>query len=215
MYADGTGFVIYEGKQMEEEIAKQVQVEYLIHALKEISQVIQLEYLLPKDLSRRCRRRHKRKLANDLARDTRRLKRELAKLIILKQECERDDKRWSIQQEAANLFEVSLRLSYPEFKDEKSIFLPCAEEEYGDYQWSLKRITHLMYTCIILHNMIRKEKGKAKPPDFYPKEQHREDDPVRSAQDRLRVIKEIHDEETHLNLKAGLVEHIWHRTNAN
>nr|GEW31935.1 arginine--tRNA ligase, chloroplastic/mitochondrial [Tanacetum cinerariifolium] len=120
---------------MEEEIAKEVQVEYLIHALKEISQVIQLEYLqLPKDLSRRCRRRHKRKVANDLARHTWRLKRELAKLIILKQESERDDKRWSIQLEVANLFEVSLRLSYPEFKDEKSIFLPCAEEEYGDYQ---------------------------------------------------------------------------------
>ncbi|GJT48417.1 protein translocase subunit SecA2, chloroplastic isoform X1 [Tanacetum coccineum] len=46
-------------------------------------------------------------------------------------------------------------------------------------------------------------------------EQHREDDPVRLAQDRLRVIREIHDEETHLNLKADLVEHIWHRTNAN
>ncbi|GJW73503.1 ALP1-like protein [Tanacetum coccineum] len=42
---------------------------------------------------------------------------------------------------------------------------------------SLKRITHLMYTCIILHNMIRKEKGKAISPDFYPEEQHREDDP--------------------------------------
>ncbi|GJV46049.1 ribonuclease H-like domain-containing protein [Tanacetum coccineum] len=80
---------------------------------------------------------------------------------------------------------------------------------------SHKRITHLMYTCIILHNMIRKEKGKAISPDFYPEEQHREDDPVRSAQDRLRVIREIHDEETHLNLKADLVEHIWHRTNAN
>ncbi|GKB10862.1 arginine--tRNA ligase, chloroplastic/mitochondrial [Tanacetum coccineum] len=119
---------------MEEEIAKQVQVEYLIHTLKEISEVKQLEYLrLPKDLSRRCRRRHKRKLANDLARDTRRLKRELAKLIISKQESERVDKRWSIRQEVANLFEVSLRLSYPEFKDEKSIILTCIEE-YGDYQ---------------------------------------------------------------------------------
>ncbi|GKA92851.1 ALP1-like protein [Tanacetum coccineum] len=46
-------------------------------------------------------------------------------------------------------------------------------------------ITHLMYTCIILHNMIRKFKEKAISPDFYPEEQHREDDLVRSAQDRL------------------------------
>ncbi|GKC08729.1 putative nuclease HARBI1 isoform X2 [Tanacetum coccineum] len=53
---------------------------------------------------------------------------------------------------------------------------------------SLKKITHWMYTCIILHNMIHKFKGKAISPDFYPDEQHREDDPVRSAQDRLRVI---------------------------
>ncbi|GJV92710.1 ALP1-like protein isoform X1 [Tanacetum coccineum] len=35
---------------------------------------------------------------------------------------------------------------------------------------SLKRITHLMYICIILHNVIRKEKGKAISPDFYPEE---------------------------------------------
>ncbi|GJR69772.1 ALP1-like protein [Tanacetum coccineum] len=35
---------------------------------------------------------------------------------------------------------------------------------------SLKRITHLMYTCIILHNIIRKEKGKTISPDFYPEE---------------------------------------------
>ncbi|GKA36200.1 ALP1-like protein [Tanacetum coccineum] len=44
---------------------------------------------------------------------------------------------------------------------------------------SLKKITHLMYICIILHNMIHKEKGKAVSPDFYLEEQHREDDLVR------------------------------------
>ncbi|GKD83251.1 ALP1-like protein [Tanacetum coccineum] len=79
---------------------------------------------------------------------------------------------------------------------------------------SLKRITHFMYTCIILHNMIRQNKKKAISGKYYPEEKHREDDLVRSAQDRLRVIREIHDEETHLSLKADLVEHIWHRTNA-
>nr|GEW38134.1 putative nuclease HARBI1 isoform X2 [Tanacetum cinerariifolium] len=31
---------------------------------------------------------------------------------------------------------------------------------------SLKRITHLMYTCIILHNMIRKEKEMQSLPTF-------------------------------------------------
>ncbi|GKC54647.1 ALP1-like protein [Tanacetum coccineum] len=46
---------------------------------------------------------------------------------------------------------------------------------------SLKRITHLIYTCIILHNMIRKEKGKTISPDFYSEDQHREDDPSGAA----------------------------------
>ncbi|GJU20000.1 ALP1-like protein isoform X1 [Tanacetum coccineum] len=36
--------------------------------------------------------------------------------------------------------------------------------------------------------------GKTISPDFYSEDQHREDDPVRLAQDRLRVIREIHDE---------------------
>ncbi|GJS48905.1 ALP1-like protein isoform X1 [Tanacetum coccineum] len=62
-------------------------------------------------------------------------------------------------------------------------------------------------------NRLSKRKGNLSR--LLSGEQHREDDPVRSAQDRLRVIREIHDEETHLNLKADLVEHIWHRTNAN
>ncbi|GKA14726.1 protein translocase subunit SecA2, chloroplastic isoform X1 [Tanacetum coccineum] len=66
---------------------------------------------------------------------------------------------------------------------------------------SLKKITLLMYTCIILHNMIRKRKKKAISPNYYPEEQHRENDPVKSAQDRLRVIREIHDEELILVLK--------------
>lgn len=70
-----------------------------------------------------------------------------------------------------------------------------------------------MYTCIILHNMIIKDKERAICPDFYPEEQHREDDPVRSQEDMLQLVREIHSQETHLNLKADLVEHIWHRTN--
>ncbi|GKA79505.1 ALP1-like protein isoform X1 [Tanacetum coccineum] len=58
---------------------------------------------------------------------------------------------------------------------------------------SLKRITHLMYTCIILHNMIRKEKGKAISPDFYPEEQHREDDPVKCIKITIAAVqKSVH-----------------------
>nr|GEU86938.1 protein ALP1-like isoform X1 [Tanacetum cinerariifolium] len=50
-------------------------------------------------------------------------------------------------------------------------------------------VTHLMYTCIILHTMIPKEKGKAISLNFYPEAQHREDDPVRSTQDRLLGVR--------------------------
>ncbi|GJX74135.1 transcription factor IIIA [Tanacetum coccineum] len=62
----------------------------------------------------------------------------------------------------------------------KSVLQPGSNDVKRIRYKSLKRITHLMYTCIILHNMIRKEKGKAISPDFYPEEQHREDDPETS-----------------------------------
>ncbi|GKD35183.1 hypothetical protein Tco_1250692 [Tanacetum coccineum] len=42
----------------------------------------------------------------------------------------------------------------------------------------------------------------------------REDDPVNRHR-KATAIRELTPEETHLNLKADLVEHIWHRTNAN
>ena len=53
--------------------------------------------------------------------------------------------------------------------------------------------------------MVGKNKNKAISPDFYPEEQHREDDLVRLREDRLQIIKEIHSQQTHLNLKADLV----------
>ncbi|GJW59690.1 nucleotide-binding alpha-beta plait domain-containing protein [Tanacetum coccineum] len=46
-------------------------------------------------------------------------------------------------------------------------------------------------------------------------DQHREDDPVRSEEDRLQVIRDINSSETHLRLKADLVEHIWQVFNPN
>ncbi|GJU92185.1 hypothetical protein Tco_1304608 [Tanacetum coccineum] len=54
---------------------------------------------------------------------------------------------------------------------------------------------------------------KAISPKFFSEEQHREDDLVRSEKDRLQVIRDIHNSETHLSLKVNLVEHIWRQTN--
>ena len=78
---------------------------------------------------------------------------------------------------------------------------------------SLSRITKLMYTCIILHNMIIQDQGTAISPEYFPEEVHREDDLVRSEESMLDLIQEIQDEQTHLHLKADLVEHVWRRTN--
>ncbi|PWA55096.1 arginine--tRNA ligase, cytoplasmic [Artemisia annua] len=65
------------------------------------------------------------------------VKRELAKvwkeLIILKQESERNQhKRWSVNEEVENLFNVALKLSYPEFKDEESTVV-FSIGEYGEF----------------------------------------------------------------------------------
>ncbi|GJS31143.1 ALP1-like protein [Tanacetum coccineum] len=55
----------------------------------------------------------------------------------------------------------------------------------------LRKITIMMYTLIILHNMIRKDKMKTLSPDFYPDEQHREDNFVRTHKETLQVISDF------------------------
>lgn len=77
----------------------------------------------------------------------------------------------------------------------------------------LKKIIDMMYACIILHNMIIKDKRKAISPNFYLDEQHRDDDLVRTPEETLQVITYIYNETTHLILKADLVKHVGYRTN--
>lgn len=65
------------------------------------------------------------------------VKREISKmwkeLIHLKQESERNQhKRWCFNEEVENLFSVSLRLSYPDMKDEESSAV-FSIREYGEY----------------------------------------------------------------------------------
>ncbi|GJS97918.1 hypothetical protein Tco_0819088 [Tanacetum coccineum] len=38
-------------------------------------------------------------------------------------------------------------------------------------------LSDIMYTCLILHNMIIHDNGNAISPEFFPEEQHRDDDP--------------------------------------
>ncbi|GJR68902.1 ALP1-like protein [Tanacetum coccineum] len=74
------------------------------------------------------------------------------------------------------------------------------------------RLSYIMYTCILLHNMIIHDNGNAISPDFFPEEQHR-DDPVRTHAESMQVTQEIIDITGHLSLKADLVEHIWNNAN--
>ncbi|GJY67992.1 gag-pol polyprotein [Tanacetum coccineum] len=48
-------------------------------------------------------------------------------------------------------------------------------------------LSDIMYTCLILHNMIIHDNGNAISPEFFPEEQHRDDDPVRTHQESMQV----------------------------
>nr|GEU86844.1 reverse transcriptase domain-containing protein [Tanacetum cinerariifolium] len=75
--------------------------------------------------------------------------------------------------------------------------------------WTIGCNVHM----IILHNMIIHDNGEAISPDYFPEEQHREDDPARTHEESMQVTQEIINRTTHLSLKADLVKHI--RNNAN
>ncbi|GJY71149.1 ALP1-like protein [Tanacetum coccineum] len=78
---------------------------------------------------------------------------------------------------------------------------------------SQSRLSGIMYTCIILHNMIIHDNGNAISPDYFPKKQHRDDDHVRTHEESMQVTQEIISRTGHLSLKADLVEHIWNNVN--
>ncbi|GJR73411.1 probable flavin-containing monooxygenase 1, partial [Tanacetum coccineum] len=50
---------------------------------------------------------------------------------------------------------------------------------------SRRRLSDVMYTCIILHNMIIQDNGEAISPDFFREEQHRADNPVRTHEESM------------------------------
>nr|GEW97430.1 hypothetical protein [Tanacetum cinerariifolium] len=51
-----------------------------------------------------------------------------------------------------------------------------------------EKLANIMYTCIILHNMIIKYRKEAISPKWYPEEEHQPDDLLRSDEQRYRVI---------------------------
>ncbi|GKC39723.1 ALP1-like protein [Tanacetum coccineum] len=70
------------------------------------------------------------------------------------------------------------------------------------------RIVNMMYTCIILHNMIRKYKNYAISPRWFPEEAHQPDDPLRNEEQVQRVMRWIKSSQAHQNLRHDLIEHL-------
>ncbi|GJV44105.1 ALP1-like protein [Tanacetum coccineum] len=70
------------------------------------------------------------------------------------------------------------------------------------------KLANIMYTCIILHNMIIKDRKEAICPEWYPEEEHQSDDLIRADEQRHRIIRYIKSSKAHQMLKADLIEHV-------
>ncbi|GJR86504.1 ALP1-like protein [Tanacetum coccineum] len=78
---------------------------------------------------------------------------------------------------------------YPQWKDVERAFGVLKQKwkliKYPARGMSRSRLSDVMYTCIILHNMIIHDNGEAISPEFFLGEQHRDDDPVRIHEESL------------------------------
>ncbi|GJU63171.1 serine/threonine-protein kinase STY17-like protein [Tanacetum coccineum] len=70
------------------------------------------------------------------------------------------------------------------------------------------RIVNMMYTCIILHNMIRKYKKYAISPKWFSEEAHQPDDSFRNEEQVKQVMSWIRSSQAHQNLQHDLIEHL-------
>ncbi|GJZ69476.1 ALP1-like protein [Tanacetum coccineum] len=70
-----------------------------------------------------------------------------------------------------------------------------------------ERIITMMYTCIILHNMIRKNKKVAISPKWFSEEAHQPEDMLRNEEQVQQVMRWIRSSQVHQNLRHDLIEH--------
>jgi hypothetical protein len=87
--------------------------------------------------------------------------------------------------------------------------------------WHMDTIKHILYACIILHNMIVEDERHTYAGHFnYSYDQHPNNDystsdiyngPHPSLAPYLQRRSQIQDRQTHLQLQHDLVEHIWQR----
>ncbi|KAJ9540661.1 hypothetical protein OSB04_027167 [Centaurea solstitialis] len=75
--------------------------------------------------------------------------------------------------------------------------------------WTRTKLQEIMYTCIILHNMIREDEGISDYP-FDPTEVLPEDIETNiSEADRARNVNLVKNQERHANLRQDLSQHLW------
>nr|GEU82984.1 hypothetical protein [Tanacetum cinerariifolium] len=71
-----------------------------------------------------------------------------------------------------------------------------------------KRFVNMIYTCIILHNMIRKYKKVTISPKWFPEEAHQPEDLLQNEEQMERVMRWIGSLQAHQNLRYDLIEHL-------
>ena len=79
--------------------------------------------------------------------------------------------------------------------------------------WSINKLSRIMYTCIILHNMIIEGSQNAIAELEEDYLSNPTNIPWRSFEERVavhaRTITDLRDKHKHHQLRADLVEHIW------
>nr|GEW03958.1 hypothetical protein [Tanacetum cinerariifolium] len=71
-----------------------------------------------------------------------------------------------------------------------------------------ERLVNMMYTCIILHNMIREYKKVAISLKWFREEAHQPEDLLRNEEQMKRVMRWIGSSQAHQNLRHDLIEHL-------
>ncbi|GJY34033.1 ALP1-like protein [Tanacetum coccineum] len=71
-----------------------------------------------------------------------------------------------------------------------------------------ERIVNMMYTCIILHNMIRKYKKYTMSPKWFLEEAHQPEDMLQNDEQVQQVMRLIRSSQAHQNLHHDLIEHL-------
>jgi hypothetical protein len=90
--------------------------------------------------------------------------------------------------------------------------------------WKKKTLAEIMYTCIILHNMIVEDERDSyevrydidfEPGSYCIPLEGLEEGPIHEFDMVLEADAAIRDRPTHRRLKADLVEHIWQKFGGN